>query len=238
MSFLNRRAAETHGPRVRRAGFTLIELLVVIAIIAILASMLFPTFSRAREQARKSVCISNLRQIGLGVLQYTQDYDERYPSGYPFWGTTALFPGMNDRDSLVNVVNPYIKSTQIWACPSWQGRYVNAAATSFEGKGNYSFVTLYANGTAYPIIGIPDTAQSPASLAAVDKPGEYPMLFCGLAPQQGTPLMNAHAGVSEDAWAAGTTIGGASILYADGHSKYSPIDVARWNNIYNTKAGG
>ncbi len=68
-----------------RCGFTLIELLVVIAIISILASMLFPAFSRAREQARKVVCISNLRQISLGVMQYTQDYDESFPVGFPFW---------------------------------------------------------------------------------------------------------------------------------------------------------
>src|SRR5205809_4233116 len=64
--------------RTRRA-FTLIELLVVIAIIAILAAILFPVFSRARENARRASCQSNLKQIGLGFLQYAQDYDERLP---------------------------------------------------------------------------------------------------------------------------------------------------------------
>jgi prepilin-type N-terminal cleavage/methylation domain-containing protein/prepilin-type processing-associated H-X9-DG protein len=64
--------------RCKKKGFTLIELLVVIAIIAILASILFPVFARARENARRSTCQSNLKQIGLGMLQYTQDYDERY----------------------------------------------------------------------------------------------------------------------------------------------------------------
>src|SRR5690606_29481911 len=63
----------------RITGFTLIELLVVIAIIAILASILFPVFARARENARRASCLSNLKQIGLGIIQYTQDYDERYP---------------------------------------------------------------------------------------------------------------------------------------------------------------
>ena len=67
-----------------RAGFTLIELLVVIAIIAILAAILFPVFAQAREQARTAACLSNLKQIGLGIKMYAQDYDERFPMGtYP-----------------------------------------------------------------------------------------------------------------------------------------------------------
>ena len=63
----------------KKKGFTLIELLVVIAIIAILAAILFPVFARARENARRASCQSNLKQISLGVMQYTQDYDERLP---------------------------------------------------------------------------------------------------------------------------------------------------------------
>jgi prepilin-type N-terminal cleavage/methylation domain-containing protein len=61
------------------SGFTLIELLVVIAIIAILAAILFPVFARARENARRASCASNLKQISLGLMQYSQDYDERFP---------------------------------------------------------------------------------------------------------------------------------------------------------------
>ena len=93
-----------------RSAFTLIELLVVIAIIAILAAILFPVFARARENARRSSCQSNLKQIGLGIMQYTQDYDEKYPIltdfGSPInytWATTT---------------QPYLKSQQIFACPS------------------------------------------------------------------------------------------------------------------------
>lgn len=92
----------------KRLAFTLIELLVVIAIIAILAAILFPVFARARENARRASCMSNLKQIGLGVMQYTQDYDEKYPwrenfaTGYS-WAQT---------------IQPYIKSTQSFACPS------------------------------------------------------------------------------------------------------------------------
>src|SRR3954449_5967067 len=66
----------------RKLGFTLIELLVVIAIIAIMAAILFPVFAQAREQARKASCQSNLKQLGLGLAMYTQDYDETYPPPY------------------------------------------------------------------------------------------------------------------------------------------------------------
>src|SRR5579862_2269722 len=81
--------------RTARSGFTLIELLVVIAIIAILAAILFPVFAQAREKARQASCLSNGRQCGLGILMYTQDYDETYPlaggvanlGGQPQWLT-------------------------------------------------------------------------------------------------------------------------------------------------------
>src|ERR1700709_463295 len=68
----------SHGPP-RRRGFTLIELLVVIAIIAILAAILFPVFAQAREAARQSSCLSNMKQLGTGMYMYTQDYDEVLP---------------------------------------------------------------------------------------------------------------------------------------------------------------
>ena len=93
-------------------AFTLIELLVVIAIIAILAAILFPVFARARENARRSSCQSNLKQIGLGVLQYAQDYDEKYPIG------TAGGPVGARGRGWAGQCLPYIKSTQIFTCPS------------------------------------------------------------------------------------------------------------------------
>jgi prepilin-type N-terminal cleavage/methylation domain-containing protein/prepilin-type processing-associated H-X9-DG protein len=98
----------------KRSAFTLIELLVVIAIIAILASILFPVFGRARENARRSSCQSNLKQIGLGIMQYTQDYDERFPMRY-YGGAPAAVQNAN---SWRRQIFPYVKSTQLFACPS------------------------------------------------------------------------------------------------------------------------
>jgi prepilin-type processing-associated H-X9-DG protein len=83
-----------------------------IAIIAILASILFPVFGRARENARRSSCQSNLKQIGLGIMQYTQDFDEKYPMRY-YGGA----PGQ-DANSWRRSIFPYVKSTQLFACPS------------------------------------------------------------------------------------------------------------------------
>ena len=108
-----------------RAAFTLIELLVVIAIIAILAAILFPVFARARENARRSSCQSNLKQIALGVKQYIQDYDEKYPirnyaSSPP--GTTSCTAATTGNTSCSNgwaiTLQPYLKSSQIFQCPS------------------------------------------------------------------------------------------------------------------------
>jgi prepilin-type N-terminal cleavage/methylation domain-containing protein len=105
-------------------GFTLIELLVVIAIIAILAAILFPVFAQARESARKAVCLSNNKQLGLAVMMYVQDYDEGFPVN--LWGTAPINVADNDTRSgqyysaiqWMWEVYPYMKNRQILACPS------------------------------------------------------------------------------------------------------------------------
>ncbi len=106
-----------------RSGFTLIELLVVIAIIAILAAILFPVFAQAREQARKTVCLSNLQQIGLGINMYSQDYDEYLP---PVRDQDSKYIEGNWKD----IIQPYIKNLQIFRCPS------NPASQVYDESGN------------------------------------------------------------------------------------------------------
>ncbi len=120
-------------------AFTLIELLVVIAIIAILAAILFPVFGRARENARRSSCQSNLKQIGLGMLQYAQDYDEQFASTQygPTGNNEHWYSDNSNIYKWMDAIYPYVKSEQIFDCPS--------AATSGATNGAVRKYRYYRN---------------------------------------------------------------------------------------------
>ena len=138
-------------------GFTLIELLVVIAIIAILAAILFPVFAQVREKARQTSCASNLKQLGLAVMQYTQDNDEQYPAGSLSFGggwVDGFFgwqlpcdAGEANTDCVAagNSIQPYIKTKGIYACPSavgvWDlyGYGSKAAPSTYTYNGDLQF---------------------------------------------------------------------------------------------------
>lgn len=120
-----------------RRGFTLIELLVVIAIIAILAAILFPVFARAREKARQTSCLSNIKQITLAVLSYVQDYDETlfYIHHYDQLGDGGrlMYPCIR--------VMPYVKNEQVFLCPSRKGSIYTDYAWNYAYHGicNYAY---------------------------------------------------------------------------------------------------
>jgi prepilin-type N-terminal cleavage/methylation domain-containing protein/prepilin-type processing-associated H-X9-DG protein len=100
----------------RRAGFTLIELLVVIAIIAILAAILFPVFAQAREKARATSCLSNMKQLNTAMSMYMQDWDERFPNWRTLVPKSVEHP--NAKITWVENMQPYCKNKNIWVCPS------------------------------------------------------------------------------------------------------------------------
>ncbi|MBI2302055.1 MAG: DUF1559 domain-containing protein [Armatimonadetes bacterium] len=109
----------------RRRGFTLIELLVVIAIIAILAAILFPVFAKAREKARQSSCLSNMKQLGLACCQYQQDYDGLY---VPVAVWNSNYAGNGYWWSVI--IQPYMKNLQVGLCPSY--------GCNFNGVGSWT----------------------------------------------------------------------------------------------------
>ena len=104
----------------KRYGFTLIELLVVIAIIAILAAILFPVFAKVREKARQISCLSNMKQLALGEVQYNQDYDEKYAPGASSYGLGNGWAGQ---------IYPYVKSVNVFICPDDSSAYLHAGGT-------------------------------------------------------------------------------------------------------------
>jgi prepilin-type N-terminal cleavage/methylation domain-containing protein/prepilin-type processing-associated H-X9-DG protein len=153
----------------RRSAFTLIELLVVIAIIAILAAILFPVFAQAREKARQTSCLSNLKQYSLANLMYVQDYDETFPmSAYLNTSCVATFYW---------AVAPYVKNDQITQCPSEKDAMnvqllTGAPCPNTPPMNSYVVnPALYANGFAPSV--------STLSLAAVSRPAETVMHYDG-----------------------------------------------------------
>lgn len=155
-------------------GFTLIELLVVIAIIAILAAILFPVFAQARESARKAQCMSNMKQIGLALAQYTQDYDETMPlpDYQPRTGPKA------DRYSWRFSVQPYVKNRGVFECPT--NKFPNTFALDVRNqyigfKDQIDGIPLgYAGSLGWAH---PDFAPTGRSIAAVTRPASIIMVL-------------------------------------------------------------
>ena len=212
--------------RRREDGFTPIELLVVIAIIAILASILFPVFARARENARRSSCQSNLKQIGLAWIQYAQDYDEKVvpilsdptntgagPTPRYYWfgsvtgsGATAV---LKESEGLIQ---PYLKSGQVQSCPSFQA----GTADPSLGRTGYGYNDNYLSRYS------PDFSKvNPANLAEIQSPSET-VAFADCASLSGStvgPNTYLSPPTSEFPTFHARHLDTGNILYCDGHVK-------------------
>lgn len=231
-----------------RRGFTLIELLVVIAIIALLAAILFPVFARARENARKSSCLNNMKQISVGVLQYIQDSDEIFPiSRYSGndnpntlpdgeWGPwQRRWTGWN------HLVLPYAKSVQVFRCPSASRPGAIGAGGNNEnqtGQINY-YINRQLGGSAGNT-----TQQAPlADLtwpAATIMIGEGPRgeSCCGESNwtngwgyTDGHDNMNASDSTGGAVAPTKRHLGGANYAFADGHVKWYSADAVNYLQV-------
>jgi prepilin-type N-terminal cleavage/methylation domain-containing protein/prepilin-type processing-associated H-X9-DG protein len=241
----------------RRNAFTLIELLVVIAIIAILAAILFPVFARAREQARKASCASNLKQIGIAVMMYVQDYDETYPIAYM---TPAPI------NTWYSVLDPYAKSKQVFICPDvgraglggtygagtpsgamtndYAWNMCGTTSASYKGNGfgyyyNMACTPTGANSAtpwAYPV-NLSTVQEAASTILVTDPPSSGyasgSWLAIGYGSQQYMPVL--HGGQSWSATAATVTdfSGGGNYLFADGHVKFLQANAAYCSSMWN-----
>ena len=229
------------------SGFTLIELLVVIAIIAILAAILFPVFARARENARRTSCISNMKQLGLGMTQYTQDYDEMLPmvcadnNGCAYTYFEQIFP--------------YVKSNEVAFCPSDVSKplkYNTSPADLTTKYANPSYTYPAELGVKYSLSGTPlfgRGAMIGRKISAIVSPSLSINLYEFQSDQQ-VPLrcFDASNLIYATTNAAFLPDGqfkmnlvfrrhldGSNFLYNDGHVKWQRIE-----NVYlgSTGAGG
>jgi len=207
-----------------KRGFTLIELLVVIAIIAILAAILFPVFARARETAKKVVCASNMKQIGLATMMYIQDYDERYaiqPLDDMFMiagGGVKNWKLPTSKLNWARAIEPYIKDAHVPECPCSK-KTSSCRYTCGMTLDPWSYpLSLFGNGMIFRL-GLSQAAiASPAKTILYQCCGQS-WSTCYIAPYWNTALSPA-------AWDSYTNIdwanhfGGTNMIMADGHVKW------------------
>jgi prepilin-type N-terminal cleavage/methylation domain-containing protein/prepilin-type processing-associated H-X9-DG protein len=213
--------------KVQKRGFTLIELLVVIAIIAILAAILFPVFSRAREQARKSACLSNMKQIGTALMMYCQDWDEAFP--LVVFGSldvrTAGWTGACDPQyksgTWRTVIQPYLKSWDVFKCPSmspcgvpYEDNYCGAIGYPYH----FDLLSYGYNGQKMCGQPWPDNPNFCHKLIEFPNPSQQIIV------QEHITCWPDIGGWCPYVWHTGGHMGGKNWIFADGHAKWIPPD--------------
>jgi prepilin-type N-terminal cleavage/methylation domain-containing protein/prepilin-type processing-associated H-X9-DG protein len=225
-------------------GFTLIELLIVIAIISILVAILFPVFARARENARRASCMSNLKQIGLGVIMYVQDYDEKYPFSSQLRSTldsswTAVPNGDYANSSSIFwplFIEPYTKSSQLFHCPS--SSYSSPLYCNY-GVNRIVIADYGANATSASMVAIP----SPSTIYTIMDSGLYKLnpnsvkrldtgVNCDYIPGTGPGSAANRPDISActitslySDYESGRHFGGVNMAFADGHVKWLKSEI-------------
>ncbi|MDR3709219.1 MAG: DUF1559 domain-containing protein [Capsulimonadaceae bacterium] len=228
----------------RGIGFTLIELLVVIAIIAILAAILFPVFATAREKARQSTCLSNLKQLGLAMSQYTTDYDETFP---------MLTYSVSPYTEWPDIIMPYVKSKTVMLCPddlvtAHSGNV--AYPVSYAMNINFASTTTGTAGLNCSQVAIPAATLLVADSGAIPTPGVDPSQWPAIQNPNSEPIIMLDWHTMDTTLGAGATgaynsslytppiqrhTGFTNILWADFHAKSKTVGQV-FVNTYNTKS--
>jgi prepilin-type N-terminal cleavage/methylation domain-containing protein/prepilin-type processing-associated H-X9-DG protein len=213
----------THPNQAR--AFTLVEIIVVVALLALLAAMLFPAFASARAKAREASCVSNLRQIGMGISLYARDFDDFYPRGTDTAERLAATEPPNPPEAmsslplLRDVLQPYLPPRAVWHCPSDTG-WKRAGSAYYDSNG--ALASLPQCDSAFERFGTSYNYRVNLGLQRV----RYPAHAYSFAKPPNTPgeISSSEVGVMSDMtgnWHGGTDFGSESsiLLFADGHVK-------------------
>ena len=213
-----------------KRGFTLIELLVVIAIIAILAAILFPVFAKAREKARQSSCLSNVKQLGLAFLQYAEDYDETTP--FIVYGSVPC--------RWYNSMQPYMKSTSVMVCPSDRNEFGYSQGYKWGWEKLYTRATGTDYGGGISLASIPYPSETHAFAESHGFGSDAAGKSIGLALTGfgafSTPAANMW---NYAVWAVDRHNDGMNIVLCDGHAKWYSASACleQWNKPISTPVG-